>query len=318
MTSQVMQLLSKIAHRSIARRPAGGFQTLQQIRESSIGNVENLMNRDVKITGLATGFVGLDKMTKGLQKGELTIIAAPLGMGSTAFAMNIALNAAIHQNAIVGIFSLEMNKLTLLQRMLGSQTGLHIQRIVHGFLTQEDMGKVESAMEKLDAARVSIDDTTGVSLAGLRSRARQLRKDQNGLDLIVVDALQLMSANTLSKGRSAYENSIQDLSAISRGLRALAKELNVPVIATLQLPEIIRNCGGDRRPTLNDLRVHGSIEQDADLVIFIHREAYYCVDEEIAEADARTAEIIVAKHYNGPTRTFYLNFIAACTLFGDL
>jgi replicative DNA helicase len=238
-------------------------------------------------------------------------------MGSTAFAMNIAVNAAINQNAIVGIFSLGINKLSLLKRTLSSQARVHIRRLVTGFLSQDDLDKVEIAMEVLNATRISIDDTASITLAELRARATQLRKDQNGLDLIIVDALHLMSSTTLSTGHGADENRTQDLSAISCGLRALAKELNVPVIAVLPLP-IMSRPNGDWRPILNDLRVYGSIERDADVVIFIHREECFQCDEEMSETGSSKVEAILAKYHNGPTCTFYLNFIPGYIRFRDL
>jgi replicative DNA helicase len=312
------QILTKIAHCSVAKRPTGGFQTLQQIRKSSFGTIENLSIWNGKITGLATGFVGLDRMTSGLQNGELSVIAAAPSMGGTSFALNIAQNAAVHQNAIVGIFSLELNKQLLLQRIVGLQAELQIPKIMYGFLSGDDIAKLESALEKLDMARISIDDTKGISLGKLRERARRLRKDQHGLDLIVVDSPQLMSTTSLLSDRSVYKNRAQDISAISHGLNSLARELNVPVIAVLRLPVVKNHRGGDRRPMLSDLHLFGSIKRDADLVIFIHRESYYCAKEEISGAESHKAEAIVAKHYNGLQRTFYLDFIPSFTRFSDL
>ena len=318
MQNQVLQLLSKIAHGSVFDRPTGSFQTLQQVRENSFGTVESLLHRNGTITGLATGFVHFDRMSSGLKRGELTVIAAPPGMGSTSFAMSMVLNAAIHRNAIIGIFSLEMSRLSLLQRMLGSEAGVHQSRLATGFLSREDLDKLESAMEALNTARISIDDTPGLSLGELRSRSRRLKKDQHGLDLIVVDSLQLMSSTEPSACHGFYVNPVPDLSAISRGLSALAKELNVPVVAALRLPVMNKPRDGDWRPVLHDLRPFGSIERDADLVIFIHREVYYCAHEDIPQADSRKAEAIVAKHHNGPNSTFHLDFVSALARFSDL
>jgi replicative DNA helicase len=318
MQNQVLQLLRKIAHGSDFDRPTGGFQTLQQVRENSFGTFENLSYRNGRITGLATGFVNFDRMTGGLQKGELTVIAAPPSMGSTSFATSFVLNAAIQRNAIIGIFSLEMNKLSLLQRMLSAHAGVHISRLVTGFLSREDLDKLESTMEVLNSTRISIDDTPGLSLGELRSRSRLLRKDQHGLDLIVVDSLQLMSSTEPSASHSFYENPFSELSSISQGLSALAKELDVPVVAVLRLPVMNKARGDNWRPVLHDLRPFGSIERDADLVIFIHREAYYCAHEDISEVDSRKAEAIVAKCHDGPNRTFYLDFTPAFARFSDL
>jgi replicative DNA helicase len=239
-------------------------------------------------------------------------------MGSTSFAMNNAVKAAIHLDAKVGMFGLELNKLSLLHRILASEAGVHIPQLVMGFLAKEDMGNVKSAMVKLDATRISIDDTAGISLPELRFRAKRLSEDQEGLDLILVDPLQFVPAGAGSTSRGTNECRPSDLSFISNGLKSLAEELDLPDVATLQLPKLKRRTGGHRRPTLKDLCAYGPIERDADQVVFVHREVYYRVDEKIAEADRRKAEVIVAKHRTCSSRTFDLDFNAAFTSFNDL
>ena len=316
--SQVLESSTDIADAAADKRPDTGFQTLRQIRETAFGAVENLLSGNCGLTGLATGFDELDRATGGLQKGELTVIAAVPAMGSTSFAMNIAAKAAIHLNAKVGMFSLELTKLSLLHRMLASEARVPLVMLEHGFLAKEEICKVESALVRLEATRVSIDDTVDISLSELRSRAKRHSEDQGGLDLILVDPLQLVPVVAGSACLGTDEDMAPDLSVISHGLKALAEEFDMPVIATLRLPKLKRKTGAERRPTLNDLRAYGAIGRDADQVLFVHREVYYRVDAELAEADRRKAEIVVAKHRTCPLTTFYMDFNAACMCFNDL
>jgi replicative DNA helicase len=295
----------------------GGFQSLDQIVQHSFGTIDNLYKQSREVTGLATDFTELDRMTSGLQKGELIIIAARPSMGKTALAINIAQNAAIKSQAIVAVFSLEMSKESLLRRMLSSQAWVDQQKLQKGFLGREDHDKLTNALGQLVESRLYIDDTAGISLAEMRAKARRLRQNAGGLDLVVVDYLQLMTATLPSNGKKGYENRTQEVSAISRGLKALAKELNVPVVALSQLSRAGVQRKDDHRPMLSDLRESGSIEQDADVVAFIHRESYYSRDEEMSEADKAKSEIILAKQRNGPTGTVHLNFISRFTRFDN-
>ncbi len=256
-------------------------------------------------------------MTSGLQKGELIIIAARPSMGKTALGINIAQNAAVNHGAIVAIFSLEMSKESLLRRMLASQAWVDQRKLQTGFLGREDQVKLQRGLEQLVESRMFIDDSAGISLAEMRAKARRLRQTAGGLDLILVDYLQLMSATLPSAGGKKYENRTQEVSAISRGLKALAKEMDVPVIALSQLSRASERRGDDKRPMLSDLRESGSIEQDADVVAFIHREAYYNRTEEMSESDKAKSEIIIAKQRNGPTDTVHLNFISKFTRFDN-
>ena len=256
-----------------------------------------------KVTGLATGFYKLDGMTSGLQKGELIIIAARPSMGKTALAINIAQNAAVSSNAMVAIFSLEMSKESLLRRMLASQAWVDQRKTADRVIwAARTATSCSNALGSLVEARIFIDDTAGISLAEMRAKARRLKQKAGGLDLVVVDYLQLMSATLASAGGKRYENRTQEVSAISRGLKALAKELDVPVVALSQLSRASERRGDDKRPMLSDLRESGSIEQDADVVAFIHRDSYYNRDEEMTEAEKAKSEIILAKQRNGPTR----------------
>ncbi|MGB7546397.1 MAG: replicative DNA helicase [Terracidiphilus sp.] len=294
-----------------------GLQPLDQIVQNSFGSIDNLYKESREVTGLATDFTELDHMTSGLQKGELIIIAARPSMGKTALAINIAQNAAISSKATVAVFSLEMSKEALLRRMLASQAGVDQRKLQTGFIPREDQIKLETALGQLVESRLFIDDTAGISLAEMRAKARRLKQNAGGLDLVVVDYLQLMSATLPSAGGKRYENRTQEVSAISRGLKALAKELNVPVVALSQLSRASERRGDDKRPMLSDLRESGSIEQDADVVAFIHRDAYYNRDEEMSEVDKAKSEIILAKQRNGPTGTVHLFFISRYTRFSN-
>jgi replicative DNA helicase len=296
-----------------------GLQPLDIIVQNSFGSIDNLYKQSREITGLATDFTEFDRMTSGLQRGELIIIAARPSMGKTALAINIAQNAAVNHAATVAIFSLEMSKESLLRRMLASQAWVDQRNLQTGFIRKEDHDKLERGLEQLVESRIFIDDSAGLSLAEMRAKARRLRQTAGGLDLVVVDYLQLMSATVPAAGgrRGGYENRTQEVSAISRGLKALAKELNVPVVALSQLSRASERRGDDKRPMLSDLRESGSIEQDADVVAFIHRESYYNRDEEMSESDRAKSEIILAKQRNGPTGIVHLNFISRFTRFDN-
>ena len=292
-----------------------GLQPLDQIVANSFGTIDNLYKESREVTGLRTWYDDLDRLTSGLQKGELIIIAARPSMGKTALAINLAQNAAIRGKAKVAVFSLEMSKESLLRRMLASQAGVDQRKLQTGFLGGEDQGKLRHALEQLVESQIFIDDTAGSSLAEMRAKARRLRQTAGGLDLVVVDYLQLMSATLPSAGGKRYENRTQEVSAISRGLKALAKELDVPVVALSQLSRASERRGEDKRPMLSDLRESGSIEQDADVVAFIHREAYYNRSEEMSDSDKAKSEIIIAKQRNGPTDTIQLFFNSSLTRF---
>jgi replicative DNA helicase len=292
------------------KRIGKGFQGIQDIVRNSFGSIDALLKRGQRITGLATHYTDLDEMTSGLQKADLVILAARPSMGKTSFAMNIAENAAIDDSKTVGIFSLEMSSEALLQRLLCSRAIVDAHKMRTGSLWSDDMKKVVRAMEELATAQIFIDDTPGISLTEMRAKARRLKQAQGRLDLLVVDYLQLMSG-----GSKRFENRTQEVSAISRGLKAIAKELEVPVIALSQLSRAPESRGGDHRPQLSDLRESGSIEQDADVVMFIFREEIYKQDD--PELKGR-AEIIIAKQRNGPIGKFQLAFLHNSTRFANL
>jgi len=302
--------LAEIADSAIQR----GLANIPEIVANSFGSIDALYEQGREITGLATHYIDFDKMTSGLQKSELIIIAARPSMGKTAWAINIAQNCAVRDGKVVAVFSLEMSKESLLRRMLASEAMVGSRKLQTGFIPREDRGKLTAALDRLMNSKMFVDDTPGITLAEMRAKCRRLLQQQRGLDLIVIDYLQLMTGITGGSQRR-FENRTQEVSSISRGLKALAKELNVPVVALSQLSRGSEQRTGDKKPLLSDLRESGSIEQDADVVAFIHREEYY--DRENEDLKGK-AEIIVAKQRNGPTGSVHLAYVADYTTFANL
>lgn len=287
-----------------------GFTHIKPVAEQVLKKVQEFANRETHaLTGLATGFTDLDQMTSGLQPSDLFIIAARPSMGKTALVLTLAQNAAIQEKATIALFSLEMSKEQLVMRMLSSEARVDAHRFRTGYLSREEWGRLAESIATLSEAKLYIDDTPGISVLEMRAKARRLAAETKKLDLIIVDYLQLMGGSRKTESRQ------QEVSQISRELKGLAKELNVPVIALSQLsraPEA-RN---PPRPMLSDLRESGSIEQDADVVAFIYREEYYAKDLEALEEDKRNvAEIIISKQRNGPTGTIKLAFLKEFTRF---
>jgi replicative DNA helicase len=295
------------------------FANIPAIVKEHFGTIDNIWKLKREVTGLATHFKDFDRMTSGLQSGELIIIAARPSMGKTAWAINIAQQAALNDGKVVGIFSLEMSSESLLRRMLASEAFVNMRKIQSGFISRDDQDALINAAAKLTESHIFIDDTPGISLAEMRAKARRLQQ-QRGLDLIVVDYLQLMSATLPGAAGKRHENRTQEVSAISRGLKTLAKELHIPVVALSQLSRASEQRGGDKKPMLSDLRESGSIEQDADVVAFIHRDSYYNKDENGDEdPDSKgKAEIIIAKQRNGPTGSVHLAYLSEYTRFENL
>jgi replicative DNA helicase len=306
----VEAMLAGVADSAIQR----GLSGIPEIVASSFGSIDKLYEQGREVTGLATHYTDFDKMTSGLQKSELVIIAARPSMGKTAFAMNIAENAAVLDGKVVGVFSLEMSREALLRRMLASEALVSSRKLQTGTMLREDRGKLMNALERLMESKMFIDDTPGISLAEMRAKARRLKQQEGSLDLILVDYLQLMTG-TNPTGKKGFENRTQEVSSISRGLKALAKEMQVPVVALSQLSRGSEQRTGDKKPLLSDLRESGSIEQDADVVAFIHREEYYDRDNEDVKGKA---EIIIAKQRNGPTGSIDLAFLSDYTRFENL
>lgn len=271
-----------------------GFSPINEVLLDSFSKIEELAARQGELTGLTTGFIDIDNKLSGLQKSDLILLAARPSMGKTALGINIAVNAAIKADASVAIFSLEMSKEQLVQRMISSVSHVDLQKIISGNLEEEEWLKIIDVMAPLSQANIFIDDTAGMSLLEMKAKCRRLKMDK-GLDLILIDYLQLMESE------SRHESRQQEISSISRGLKALAKEMDCPVIALSQLsraPEL----RADHRPILSDLRESGAIEQDADVVMFLYRDEYYNEDSD----KKNIGEVIIAKHRNGPTGTVEL------------
>ena len=278
----------------------------------SYAKIEERYNNKGTLTGTPTDYYDLDTMTNGLQKSDLIILAARPAMGKTSFALNIAQNVALKAKIPVAIFSLEMSKEQLVQRLLCAEAEVDTQRLKTGNMQAKDWEKLAVAMDKFSQAPIYIDDTAGVTITDLRAKCRRLAMTEKNLGLIVIDYLQLIEGT----GR---EDRMQQISSISRGLKILAKELNVPIISLSQLSRAVES-RTDKRPMLSDLRESGSIEQDADIVMFIYRDEYYKnanEDEDEAEkaANKGEAEIIIAKHRNGPVGTVKLLFQSNITKF---
>jgi len=281
------------------------LEHVKPIIEGVVHKVEEYAKRESHaLTGLATGFRELDERTSGFQKSDLVIIAARPSMGKTALCLTLAQNAAILENAVVAVFSLEMSKEQLVMRMLSSEAKVDAHRLRTGYLTRDDWGRLAGAVQTLCDARIFIDDSANISVMEMRAKVRRLAAEQKRIDLVVVDYLQLMSSSKRSESRQ------QEVSQISRELKGLAKELNVPVIALSQLSRAAES-RNPPIPLMSDLRESGSIEQDADVVAFIYREDYYKPTEE----NAGKAELIIAKQRNGPTGTVNLAFLKEFTRF---
>jgi len=285
-----------------------GFGPIEPLVSAVYKEIEKVSNRKTMVTGVETGFAKFDQMTAGLHPADLTIVAARPGLGKTSFCLNVAQFVALKKHLCVGIFSLEMSREQLVKRLLCAEAEIDSHKVNTGFLNKDDWGKLGRAASSLSQAKIFIDDTAAMSITEMRSKARRLSLE-HGLDLLIVDYLQLMSGTN-----QRYENRTQEISQISRGLKALAKEINIPVMAISQLNRAIESRRGDHRPQLSDLRESGSIEQDADLVVFIYR-------EDIADPTAENrgvAEMIISKQRNGPTGSFELAFMQQFTKFANL
>ena len=288
------------------RRIRQGFVGIREIVKESFRTIDQLSQSKEMVTGLPTGFVDIDEMTSGLQKGELVIVAARPAMGKTSFCLNVAQHASMRAGETVGIFSLEMSKEQLVLRMLCSDSRVDAHKLRTGRLQEKDWARLAKAYADLSASKVFIDDSSTLSPLEMRAKCRRLRAE-HGLGLVIVDYLQLVT----STGR--VENRQQEISAISRSLKGLAKELSVPVVALSQLSRA-PEARTDRRPQLSDLRESGALEQDADIVMFIYREEEYKPSDE----NRGIAEIIIGKQRNGPTGTRKLAFIKEFTRFENL
>ena len=288
------------------KKSTQAFAIVKDVLQDTLDYMELLAGSESGYTGLPTGFHDIDKMTSGLQKSDLVLIAARPSMGKTALGINIAQSIAIKNDRSVALFSLEMSKEQLVQRMLSTQAHVEITKIRTGKLTEEEWIKVAGATVPLGKAKIYIDDTPGITVMEIKAKARRL-KMESGLDLVLIDYLQLMSSDSRSESRQ------QEISAISRGLKGLARELECPIIALSQLSRAPEQ-RSDHRPILSDLRDSGAIEQDADVVMFLYRDEYYHEDSE----KKNIGEVIIAKQRNGPTGTVNLAWLGKYTKFGNI
>ncbi|MBN2794076.1 MAG: replicative DNA helicase [Clostridia bacterium] len=310
-STEKAEAVLEIAEKSIfdisQKKSRDGFASIKDILVETYEEIEKAYESEGSITGLSTGFRDLDFKTSGLQRSDLVLVAARPSMGKTAFSLNLCQNVATQNDgASVAIFSLEMSKAQLVQRMLATQAGVGLGKIRNGDLETEDWAKLASASAPLSKAKIYIDDTPGITVMEMRAKCRRLKMEQ-GLDMIMIDYLQLMSGGPKAESRQ------QEISTISRGLKGLAREMDCPVIALSQLsraPEL----RADHRPILSDLRESGAIEQDADIVMFLYRDEYYFNDSE----KKGIGEIIIAKQRNGETGTVELAWLGDLVKFVNL
>jgi replicative DNA helicase len=300
---QCGQMIFELANDTSSKDP----KPLSSLVPSVYEELEKLYNRDEEMTGITSGFIDLDKMTNGLQPSALIIIAGRPAMGKTSFALNVAQNAAVMANKTVAVFSLEMSSSQLIQRMISYEAEIPGKRLQNGRFEGDDWPRLAEASNTLTNMKIFIDDTSSIPVMEIRAKCRRMKANkEHGLDLVVIDYLQLMENKRI-------ENREQQISDISRNLKGLAKELNVPVIALSQLNRSVET-RSDKRPMPSDLRESGAIEQDADLIMFIYRDEVYNKDT----ADKGVAEIIVGKNRNGPTGTVRLGFQNELTKFRNL
>ncbi|MBO6291338.1 MAG: replicative DNA helicase [Selenomonas sp.] len=310
-TDEVANIMDEAEKRILvvaAGQKTSGFESMKAILLRTFERINSLYESKGNITGISTGFKDLDAITSGLHPSDLVLVAARPSMGKTAFTLNIASFIGLHNLGTVAFFSLEMSKEQLMQRMLCSEGGIDAQRLRTGKLEDDEWTRLVETSNRLNQSPIYIDDTAGITVMELRSKARRL-KAERGLSVIFIDYLQLMQG----RGAKNSDSRNQEISDISRSLKALARELDVPVIALAQLNRSVENRQG-RRPMLSDLRDSGSLEQDADIVMFLYREDYYDRDTEAKNI----TEVIIAKHRNGPVDTVKLYFQKEYTKFRDL
>ncbi len=304
-TDNVLDNAQKLIFNIAAQKDTSDLVPIQDLVVASYEQIEDRFNNKDDLIGVTTGFYDLNALTSGLQKSDLIILAARPSMGKTAFALNLAQNVALQGKKAVAIFSLEMPKQQLVKRMLCAEAEVDTQRITSGNMQPKDWEKLVDAMTRLSDARIYIDDASGVTATDIKAKCRRLMLEEKELGLIVIDYLQLMEGGGNPNDRN------QQISAISRSLKGLARELDVPIIALSQLSRGVES-RPDKRPMLSDLRDSGAIEQDADIVMFIYRDEYYNRDD---VENKGKAEVIIAKHRNGPVGTVELLFQSSITKF---
>jgi replicative DNA helicase len=306
-TGDLVDQAEQILYDLSQQRVTGEWSEIEELLKESFERITTLYESGVDLTGTPSGFRDLDRLTSGFQPGNLIIVAARPSMGKSALALCIAANMGVRHNIPVGLFTLEMSKSEVTQRLMCSEAKVESQRLRNGKLQQDDWPRLTAACDKLAKAPIYVDDTGSINMMEIRSKARRLKSRHPDLGLIVVDYLQLMTSG------GSVENRVQEVSQISRSLKILARDLDVPIIALSQLSRAVEQ-RTEKRPILSDLRESGSIEQDADLVAFIYRDEYY--NEESDQQGL--AEVILAKHRNGPTDSLKLSFLKRYAKFADL
>jgi replicative DNA helicase len=289
-------------------RVSGDFSHIEELLKQSFERITQLYEAGVEVTGVPSGFRDLDHLTSGFQPGNLVILAARPSMGKSGLALCIVANLAVRQDVPVALFTLEMSKAEVTQRLMCSEAKVESQRLRSGKLAPDDWPRLTAACDRLAKAPIYVDDTGSITMMEIRSKARRLKMREPGLGLVIVDYLQLMTSG------ASVENRVQEVSAISRSLKVLARDLDVPVLALSQLSRAVEQ-RHDKRPILSDLRESGSLEQDADLVFFIYRDEYYNPDTTDQQG---LAEVHLAKHRNGPTDKVNLSFLRRFAKFADL
>ena len=314
-TTDVFSLLDK-AETSLFSVAEGNirknYETMSDLIRESIKQIEEAKNQESGVIGVASGFTALDRVTSGWQPSDLVIIAARPAMGKTSYVLTLARNAAVDFNIPVAFFSLEMSSVQLVTRLVSAESEISSEKLRSGNLRADEIQQIHTKIDGLAEAPIFIDDTAGLSIFELRAKARRL-KSQHDIQLLIIDYLQLMTGGGDNKG-----NREQEISMISRSLKSIAKELNIPVLALSQLSRAVETRGGDKRPQLSDLRESGSIEQDADMVQFIHRAEYYgLTEDEAGNSTTGMATIIIAKHRNGSVGDVKLKFVNHLAKFQD-
>jgi replicative DNA helicase len=317
-TTDVFELLDKmeqslfeISEKNIRKN----YSDMRSIMREAIIELEARKNQKDGLTGVPSGFTALDRVTSGWQKSDLVIIAARPAMGKTAFVLSVLRNAAVDHNKPVAIFSLEMSSVQLVNRLISAEAELDSEKIKKGSLADHEWAQLVHKTARLSKAPLFVDDTPALSILELRAKCRKL-KAQHDIQMVVIDYLQLMSGDSKNGGQGG--NREQEIASISRALKKIAKELSIPVIALSQLSRAVETRGGDKRPQLSDLRESGSIEQDADMVMFLYRPEYYGFTEQDGLPTAGVGEVIIAKHRNGSLENVKLRFIGKYTKFTDL
>ncbi|HEY0977572.1 MAG TPA: replicative DNA helicase, partial [Flavobacteriales bacterium] len=316
-TTDVFELLDKNEQDLFAVTSGNlkrNYEPMSELIQGAIAQIESAKSKGDGVSGIPTGFVQLDKLTSGWQRSDMIIVAARPAMGKTAFVLSMARNIAVEHKKAVAVFSLEMSSTQLVTRLIASESGISSEKLRKGDLNDSEFAVLHQHISRLTNAPIFIDDTPGLNIFELRAKCRRL-KSQHNVELIIIDYLQLMTAGAEgSKGG----NREQEISQISRSIKSIAKELDVPIIALSQLSRAVETRGGDKKPMLSDLRESGAIEQDADLVCFLYRPEYYKIHEDEHGSTLGIGEVIVAKHRNGAIDTVRLRFIPDLAKFADL